>query len=59
LAVRLRDSRGIEPFLNTKLSDLDRQAPRSIGQAWRAARDQLGPRFADVTVAELLDRFGR
>jgi flotillin len=57
LATDLRAVPGIERFGAVRLAELDRGGPRPLRTMWRVARDQLGDRFGQVTIGELIDRY--
>jgi hypothetical protein len=59
LARDLRAIPGIERFGALRLGELDRAGPRPLRTMWRIARDQLGDRYGEMTIGEILDRFGR
>ncbi len=58
LASDLRSIPGIERFGTIRLSDLDRAGPRPIRTLWRVSRDQLDARYGQLTIGELVDRYG-
>jgi len=59
LARDLRAVPGIERFGALRLAELDRSGPRPLRTMWRIARDQLGERYGELTIGEVLDRYGR
>jgi flotillin len=58
LASDLRSIPGIERFGTIRLADLDRAGPRPIRNLWRVSRDQLDARYGQLTIGELVDRYG-
>jgi flotillin len=58
LAERLRRVPGIERFGGVTLGELEASGPRSLQNLWRTARGQLEDRYRDVTIGQILDRFG-
>jgi len=59
LARDLRAIPGIERFGALRLGELDRAGPRPLRTMWRIARDELGDRYGEMTIGEILDRYGR
>jgi flotillin len=59
LARDLQAIPGIERFGALRLAELDRSGPRPLRTMWRIARDQLGERYGQLTIGEVLDRYGR
>jgi len=59
LARELQAVPGIERFGALRLAELDRSGPRPLRTMWRIARDQLGERYGELTIGEVLDRYGR
>jgi hypothetical protein len=59
LARDLQAIPGIERFGSLRLGELDRAGPRPLRTMWRIARDQLGDRYGEMTIGEMLDRYGR
>jgi flotillin len=59
LARDLQAIPGIERFGALRLGELDRAGPRPLRTMWRIARDQLGDRYGEMTIGEMLDRYGR
>ena len=59
LARDLQAIPGIERFGSLRLGELDRAGPRPLRTMWRIARDQLGDRYGEMTIGEIVDRFGR
>ncbi len=57
LANDLRAIPGIERFGGLRLAELDRTGPRPLRTIWRIARDQLGERYGQLTIGEVLDRY--
>ncbi len=58
LATDLRAVPGIERFASVRLAELDRGGPRPLRTMWRVARDQLGEQYGQMTIGELMDRYG-
>jgi flotillin len=50
---------GIERFGALRLGELDRAGPRPLRTMWRIARDGLDERYGQMTIGEILDRYGR
>jgi flotillin len=59
LARDLQAIPGIERFGALRLGELDRSGPRPLRTMWRIARDQLAERYGEMTIGEVLDRYGR
>ena len=59
LARDLRAIPGIERFGALRLGELDRAGPRPLRTMWRIARDELGEQYGEMTIGEVLDRYGR
>ena len=49
---------GIERFGTLRLEDLDRAGPRPLRTMWRLARHELADRYGELTIGEIVDRFG-
>jgi flotillin len=49
---------GIERFGTLRLDDLDRSGPRPLRTMWRLARNELADRYGQMTIGEIVDRFG-
>jgi hypothetical protein len=49
---------GIERFGRMRLADLERTGPRPLRTMWRIARDQLDDRYGQLTIGEIIDRYG-
>ena len=49
---------GIERFGSLRLGELDRAGPRPLRTMWRIARGQLADRYGEMTIGEIVDRFG-
>ena len=58
LARDLKAIPGIERFGSLRLGELDRAGPRPLRTMWRIARDELGERYGEMTIGEILDRYG-
>jgi hypothetical protein len=56
-AMDLRAVPGIERFGAVRLAELDSAGPRPLRTMWRVAREQLGDRFGQATIGELIDRY--
>jgi hypothetical protein len=49
---------GIERFAEVRLADLERTGPRPLRTMWRVTRDQVDQRVGDMTIGEVIDRYG-
>jgi flotillin len=58
LATDLGGLPGIERFANVRLVQLEQAGPRPLRTMWRLAREQLDERIGQLTIGELLDRYG-
>ena len=58
LASDLRSVPGIERFGAVRLAELERGGPRPLRTMWRVAREQLGERYGQMTIGELIDQYG-
>ena len=58
LAADLRAVPGIERFAAVRLGELDRSGPRPLRTMWRIAREQLDERYGQMTIGELIERYG-
>ncbi len=58
LASDLRAVPGIERFAAVRLRDLDDAGPRPLRTMWRISRDELDARFGQMTIGELIQRYG-
>jgi len=58
LARDLQAIPGIERFGALRLAELDRSGPRPLRTMWRIARDQLGERYGEKTIGEVLEEYG-
>ncbi|MEK6719469.1 MAG: SPFH domain-containing protein [Chloroflexota bacterium] len=58
LAADLRAVPGVERFGLLRLDELDRAGPRPLRALWRTARDRLDATAAEMTIGEMLDRYG-
>lgn len=58
LAGDLRAVPGIERFGGIRLAELDRSGPRPLRTMWRIAREQLDERYGQLTIGEVLERYG-
>jgi flotillin len=58
LAADLRAVPGIDRFAEVKLGELERSGPRPLRTMWRLAREQLDDRYGQLTIGELIDRYG-
>jgi len=59
LADQLRLIPGIDRYAGYELATLDDRGPRPLRAAWRLARERIGRQYGQLTVGELLARFGR
>ena len=57
LANQLRGVPGIERFGLLRLAELENDGPRPLRTMWRVAKDQVGERYGQLTIDELLDRY--
>ncbi len=58
LAVDLRQIPGIERFATVQLATLERSGPRPLRTMWRVARERLDERYGQMTIGELMERYG-
>ena len=58
LASDMRAVPGIERFATVRLGSLDSAGPRPLRTMWRISRDQLEQRYGQMTIGELIDRYG-
>jgi hypothetical protein len=58
LANDLRAVPGIQRFAGTRLADLDTSGPRPLRTMWRISREHLDQRFGQLTIGQLIDRYG-
>ena len=58
LATDLQAIPGIERFSSVKLAQLERAGPRPLRNLWRFAKQELGDRYGEVTIGEVLERYG-
>ena len=49
---------GIERFAAVRLNELERSGPRPLRTMWRIAREQLDQRYGQLTIGELIERYG-
>ncbi|MBA2381087.1 MAG: hypothetical protein H0V73_03165, partial [Chloroflexi bacterium] len=49
---------GIERFGSLRLGELDRAGPRPLRTMWRIARGELADHYGEMTIREVVDRFG-
>lgn len=59
LADQLRLVSGIERYSDVQLAELDQRGSRAVRAVWRMARDRVTGNYDQLTVGELLSRFGR
>ncbi len=59
LAADLMSIPGIERFANVRLVELERGGPRPLRTMWRIAREQVDARYGELTIGQLIERFGR
>jgi len=58
LAADLRSVPGIQRYSDVRLAQLEQTGPRPLRTIWRVAREELDERFSEVTIGELIDRYG-
>jgi len=58
LANDLRAVPGIERFGTMRLGDLETSGPRPLRTMWRVAREELGSQVGQMTIGEVIDRYG-
>jgi flotillin len=58
LASDLRSVPGIERFAGTRLADLETSGPRPLRTMWRISREHLDQRYGQLTIGELIERYG-
>jgi len=58
LASDLRALPGIDRFADVRLRQLDTAGPRALRTMWRLAREGLDEGIGDLTIGELIDRYG-
>jgi flotillin len=58
LADQLRNLPGIERYAGIQVGQLEQRGSRPMRAAWRVARERLGAQYGQMTVGELLTRFG-
>jgi flotillin len=58
LASDLRAVPGIERFATVRLANLETGGPRPLRTMWRVARDYLDASYGQMTIGELIDRYG-
>jgi flotillin len=58
LANDLRSVPGIERFGTMRLGDLETSGPRPLRTMWRVAREELGSQVGQMTIGEVIDRYG-
>ena len=58
LAADLRSVPGIARFADVRLAQLESAGPRPLRTMWRVAREQLGAQFGELTIGEVIDRYG-
>jgi hypothetical protein len=58
LAADLRALPGIDRFADVRLAQLEQAGPRPLRTMWRLAREGLDERIGQLTIGELLDRYG-
>ena len=49
---------GIARFADVHLAQLDTTGPRPLRTMWRVARDQVGERVGQMTIGEVIERYG-
>jgi len=58
LASDLRALPGIDRFADVRLRQLDSAGPRALRTMWRLSREGLDEGIADLTIGQLIDRYG-
>ncbi len=58
LANDLQAVPGIERFGTLRLDTLDTSGPRPLRTMWRVAREELGATYGQMTIGEVIDRYG-
>jgi flotillin len=58
LAADLRTVPGIQRFADVRLAQLERSGPRPLRTMWRIARERLDERYGQLTIGEVIDRYG-
>jgi flotillin len=58
LADQLHNLPGIERYAGIQVGQLEQRGSRPMRAAWRVARERLGAQYGQMTVGELLTRFG-
>jgi flotillin len=58
LADQMRLIPGIDRYADVQLSELEQRGSRPVRAAWRLARDRVAGQYGQLTVGELLTRFG-
>ncbi len=58
LAADLRAVPGIDRFARVRLAELESAGPRPLRTMWRISREQLDQRYGQLTIGELIERFG-
>ena len=58
LAGDLRGVPGIQRFADVRLAQLEQSGPRPLRTMWRIAREELDERYGQLTIGELIDRYG-
>jgi hypothetical protein len=59
LADQLRLIPGVDRYADVRLSELEQRGSRPVRAAWRLARDRVAASYGQLTLGELLGRFGR
>jgi flotillin len=59
LAADLGRIPGIERYATVPLATFERSGPRPLRTMWRIAREHLDERYGQMTIGELLERYGR
>ena len=59
LADQLRLIPGVQRYADVRLSELEQRGSRPVRAAWRLARERVAGNYGEMTVGELLGRFGR
>ena len=58
LATKLRDIPNVADYVHLRLSEVENSGPRPMRILWRIAEAQVGKRYGEMTVGELMRRFG-
>jgi len=58
LATKLREIPNVADYAHLRLSEMTNSGPRPMRILWRIAEAQVGKRYGQMTVGELMKRFG-